>query len=320
MRPLPVFYLLIIYIFIQFGWWSVLLVELNNEVASLKTEKLQSMTSHPMEFELRKAALDEKLHKRWVMVAGEGAVFLLFITFTILNVRRAILNEETLARQQKNFLLSVSHELKSPMASIRLYLQTIQKRDLEKEKFDRYVDHALRDTDRLTQLVENLLYAARLEGRIPPFQKEKLDFSYLIFSCIQKTMAVPEKAAKVIPDIQKGIEFFGDRAGLVSLFNNLLENAIRYSPDHSEIKVGMSEKDGFIKLWVEDEGPGIPKTEIKKIFSKFYRIGNEETRASKGTGLGLFIVSQVAHAHGGKVSVRNNPQKGSTFEVIFKVI
>lgn len=316
-RPLGVFYILVAYVFIQLGWWSYLLVELNNEVDQLKTELLFTTGDKAEIIAQKKKDLDAKLHHRWIMVLGEGSVFTLFLAMGIINTHRAFRKESELGRQQKNFLLSITHELKSPIASIKLYLQTMQKREIEKEKQQEFIRHAIHDADRLDQFVENLLLAAQMEGETFSFKKEKLDLSALVEVTIGRIASPEGKKINLRSDIEANIFYEGDRIALVSLVINLVENAMKYSPENSLVKAMLKREKDKIIFSVTDEGPGIPASEKKNIFRKFYRIGNEETRIAKGTGLGLYIVENISAKHKANIFVKDNSPRGCIFEVVF---
>lgn len=295
-----------------------MLVQLNGEVAVLKTEVLQLSHTDPVVFAQKKIELDDKLQKRWIMVVGEGTVFLMFLTLAIINVSRSLRREEELARQQKNFLHSITHELKSPLASIKLYLQTLAKRELEKEKQMHFITQAVNDTERLNSLVENILLAAQIENKSFGYNKENVSFSALVHSVAEKWRLQNNKQIRILEDCPENVTLMADPMALQSLVENLIENAVKYAPVNSEVRIALLKKPKHVLLSVSDEGPGVPAAEQKHIFKKFYRIGNEETRANKGTGLGLYIVSQIAQSHKGTVSMRNNSPKGSTFEVLFE--
>jgi two-component system, OmpR family, phosphate regulon sensor histidine kinase PhoR len=285
MRPIAIFYILFIYILLQFTWWAILLVELQKE--------------------------------KWAMVAGEGMVFLGLLLFGGYRLKKAFDKEIAINKQQKNFLLSVTHELKSPLASIKLYLQTILKRDLDKEKQHSFIESSLEDIERLDDLVENMLLATRIENRSYSFPKEEFNISEMLNSLINRTIKMCQGKRKLIAHIEDHIHYKGDRFALASMVNNLIENAVKYSPSGSEIHIGLQKENDKLVLTVADSGEGIPENEKKKIFEKFYRVCDEAVRTSKGTGLGLFIVKQVADNHHAVINVKNNIPNGTIFEVVF---
>jgi two-component system phosphate regulon sensor histidine kinase PhoR len=320
-RPLFLFYVVVVYVVIQFGWWTYLLVRLNNEVSVLQGHvlSLQAMQEpavqttaelHEAEKELR-----DKLHKQWLMIFGEGSVFLALLLLGILRTRTSFKKEVALSTQQKNFLLSVTHELKSPLASVRLQLETIQKRALPKEKQDEVLSNAIEDTDRLNALVENILFAARIDNHTYVLHKEKGNLSDEVKGLSEKAAAGFARHHKLVTDISGDVITSFDRMGFHSIFINLLENAVKYSPAGTAIKVELKKNNDAARLSISDRGPGIPDHEKTNVFGRFYRVGNEETRSTKGTGLGLYIVHSLVEEHGWPIKIIDHPGGGSIFEI-----
>jgi two-component system phosphate regulon sensor histidine kinase PhoR len=317
-RPLFLFYLLVVYVFIQFSWWSYLMVKLNNEVLEQRLHIIELQTSDAAEIETAQSELHAKLKKRWLMIAGEGTVFLVLLISGFLQTRKTFKKEAELGLRQKNFLLSITHELKSPIASAKLQLETLLKRDLPKEKQNEIIHNALVDTERLNALVENVLIAVRLEDNSFRLVKQVSNFSELVESEMNKlaTLFQQQKPHRIELTIEKGIEFEADRFAFISILTNLYENAIKYSTDVPKITCILKKYEHKILLQIADEGCGIAETERQLIFDKFYRIGNEETRKNKGTGLGLYIVKKLVLAHHGTIEVKKNSPKGSIFEIV----
>ncbi|MFL5753503.1 MAG: sensor histidine kinase [Bacteroidia bacterium] len=310
------FYILVAYIIFQFIWWEVLLVKQTREIHDEKQKLTELASTDELKLRQDLLALNQSETHRIYMIVGEGTVFLILITLGILRVFRTYRKETELANQQKNFLLSITHELKSPIASAKLQLQTLQKRELDSETQKKLISNALSDTERLQALVENILMSAGLEANDDLLRKEKLDLSALVVETLQNN--IPEKKRQRLQvTIEPSIYFFADRIAFPSILINLVENAAKYSEPDSAIHVELKQKDGLIVLKVADQGPGIPDKEKEKIFEKFYRSGNEETRRAKGTGLGLFIVKRLTEQHNGKISVLNNRPSGTVFVLEF---
>jgi signal transduction histidine kinase len=316
MKPLYLFYALVIYVFLQFCWWTYLIVELNNEVYQYQVENVQLQVSGEDTSE-QQSKLHRRLKQKWLMIIGEGSVFLSLLIIGGLITYRSFKKEVNLARQQKNFLLSITHEFKSPLASIKLYLQTLQKHDLDKEKRDSFISNAIRDSDRLNSLVENTLLANTINHKGYRFVSEEVNMSALSRLLVQKFNTSADETSKIEADIQEGLMMKGDKQSLLLMMSNLIENAVKYSPQSLRAKVSLKAKNNRLIFEVADEGIGIPVAERKNIFKKFYRLGDEETRKTKGTGLGLFLVKQIADHHHGKISVTDNKPKGSIFAVEF---
>ena len=284
-RPLLIFYSLIIYTVLQVIWWGRLLL----------------------------AAKPDSL----AMILGESAVFIFIFIVGIYYMHKAIKGERKLHRQQKNFLLSVTNELKSPLASIKLYLETILKRDLDPAQQNSFLKNSLKDIERLDDLVENMLIATKIENQSYTFPKEQLNFSQLVNSVAERLQLHTCNSEVIKVSVQPFIFLHGDKFALTSVVTNLIENAVKYSPPCEEVKVTLKQKGDQIYFIVADLGIGINDQEKSRIFEKFYRVGSEETRKTKGTGLGLFIVKQVLDKHQALIKVRNNNPSGTIFEVTF---
>ena len=316
MKSVRIFTVLVIYILLQFVWWSYLLIKLNNESYEHRMEVVR--LKYPAEDAiLENQKLTAKLHTRYLMIAGEGIVFLSLLSWVTYQTVRSIRKEMELARLQKNFLLSITHEFKSPLASIKLYLQTIQKHQLDKEKEQSFIAKAIADTERLDTLVENTLLANMIDHKGYSFNKEPVNFSALVRLVTQKYNTLPDFQQRISNRIDDDITIYADKLALTLLLNNLIENALKYSPPGSSIIAELKKEGEKIALRIKDQGRGIATEEREKIFRKFYRTGNEETRNTKGTGLGLYLARHIVRNHNGKITVRDNEPQGSIFEVIF---
>lgn len=323
-RSLLLFYILVTYVLLQFTWWSYLLVELNKEVYSLKqTIALLQSTGASQKVNLEKLKEEAKklkaaLDKKKMMIAGEGTVFLVLLVVGIYKVRSTFKKESALSKQQNNFLLSVTHELKSPLASAKLQLQTLQKRELARDQQQIILEHALSDVERFHGLVENILLVAQIDNSSSFAHLEKTNISNIITDITKKYALLLQHQCIIQQSIEPNITLNADPIYFPSILINLIENAAKYSPKGSSIKIEWKSVGGqFAILSVTDEGPGIPDEEKQQVFKKFYRVGNEDTRKTKGTGLGLFIVGSLVHEHRGKIQIKNNQPKGSIFEIIF---
>ena len=317
MKPIVIFYLLLIYVLLQFTWWSFLLIDLNTEVFEHRIENVQLKEYLPEEKIREEKILRDKMFERWWMVIGEGAVFLILLVIGSIQTHRSFRKEMMLARQQKNFLLSVTHEFKSPLASIKLYLQTLLKHDLDKNKKESFIASAILDTERLNNLVENALLANVIDHKGYAFHMEEVNLSALVRLIVQRFQAYPGLKNIVESNLQEGIFLEADKAAFGLMLNNLLENASKYSPEGAKIEILLRKTNNHIRLTIADEGVGIPDIEKRNVFQKFYRIGKEETRNTKGTGLGLFIVKHIVEHHKGKISIFDNTPAGSVFEIYF---
>jgi signal transduction histidine kinase len=314
-RTLLVFYSLVFYILLQFSWWSYLLINLNKEIYQQRIEFAKSTINNPALLEKKQTEYDELLKKRWAMVAGEGAVFLSLLIFGIYRTKRAFNQEFELAQQQKNFLLSITHEFKSPLAAIKLSLQTIEKRTLEENQKKEIITRALNETDRINLLIENALFASRLESQNSDYHFEEFNMSSFLAELVEnyRTRIFSDSNIELL--IENNIDFKGDKLAITSLVYNLLENAEKYSTNPAQIVVELKKSSNNIELNFSDYGFGIEVSERNKVFEKFYRVGNEETRRTKGTGLGLYIVKKVVNMHRGAIDIKSNNPTGTIFSI-----
>ena len=313
------FYVLVVYVLMQFIWWEVLLAKQNRQIHSEKEKILALGISDSDKLKQELDILYKKEKKNIYMIIGEGTIFLIIITIGTIRVFKAHKREKEIAAQQKNFLLSVSHELKTPLATSRLSLQTLLSRELNKEMQQQILNNTLQENERLTQLIENILISTRLDDAENAssllINKESVNISEFIPAIIQKAFSQSQQE-RIVSTIQPDIFLSTDKAVFPSIIINLVENALKYSPTDSKINISLS-KNGKIIFSVTDNGPGIKDEEKQKVFEKFFRSGNEETRSSKGTGLGLFIVKKTVEMHGGEIELKKNNPKGSIFEVRF---
>lgn len=255
--------------------------------------------------------------ERKAMFIGEGLFFFIIFVGGAIKLKQALKREKKLHRQQHNFMLSVTHELKSPLASIKLYIQTILKRELDREQQQQFLKNSLKDIERLDDLVENVLIATKLESQKIQFQKEQFNLSDVVTK-ISERLQVYSCTTQIIKlNAEPDIYIEGDHFALSSMITNLLENAIKYSPPCEQVSVKLYKDKGGIVLSVADFGIGISDEEKKRIFNKFYRVGSEDTRKTKGTGLGLYIVKTVADRHFGQIKVKDNKPSGTIFEITF---
>lgn len=319
-RTTFVFWMLLFYIIAALVWWYVslqhqsrLLTEQQYQNLSIKKEELS-----PDEYNVEYSAISKDKERNTQKYAGEGVIFLILILVGAYFVFRSIKRQFKLQQQQQNFMMAVTHELKTPISITRLNLETLQKYNLDPEKQKKIIKTTLAETARLNFLTSNILVSAQLESSNTSSDKEELDLSTLLKDCIRDfQVRYPEIVFKT--EIEDEADVKGDALLLQMLINNLLENAIKYSPKESPITAVLHREKTGIVLLLKDGGPGIPDEEKSKIFSKFYRIGNESTRKTQGTGLGLYLCKKIAATHNGDISVTNNIPKGSIFTVTFKL-
>lgn len=321
-NPFTVFYLVFVYTIAFSLWWAYLLYAKNETAFKEKIEldKIHYQISAGEESvffstDVYKQSF-EKYRRQRAMILMEGSVFVLLLVVGLMQVRKVFSKEIALASLQRNFLLSITHELKSPLTSIKASLQTLQRKELSEEKKLKLIENSIADTDRLDNLVNNILFAARIEREEHGLSKELTDVSIICMQ-VAKRFANNKKNIRILAEIEEDIYLKTDREGFASVVQNLVENALKYSPENSEINLRLNTQNERVYLVVADTGYGISDNEKGKIFQKFYRIGNEETRKSKGTGLGLYIVNRFVTVFEGKISVKDNTPSGTIFELEF---
>jgi len=317
------FYLILIYLLSFLFWWTYLLYQKteNHYDDALKYQILLHTSEYsPIGNYLNSEAYEKQqknFHREKVMIITEGLVFSIILLFLLYKVKKSVEHEIEMSQQQQNFILSITHELKSPLSSIKLMSQTLARHNLKEEQKNKLVKNSLNEVDRLQNLVENILLAAKLDNNSYGFFKKEINFSDLVKSLVRQCETSNDAIVKY--EIEDNIMIEADISGMTSVIINLIENAIKYSDDGSIVYVLLHKEEGIISLKVIDEGVGIIEEEREKIFDKFYRVGNEEVRSSKGTGLGLYILKRMVEFHNGTIKVHSNKPKGSIFEINFEV-
>ncbi|MFN2458584.1 MAG: sensor histidine kinase [Chitinophagaceae bacterium] len=320
LRATIVFWIFLIYIIAALVWWFLSLEQQNREMYELKKDQLRQTIGDSESVAYKNGLLKiENIRERnTIKYIGEGATFLLFIIFGAVFIYRSARRQFQMQQQQQNFVMAVTHELKTPISVARLNLEMLQRYSLEPTKQGKLLQVSLQETMRLDTLINNILISSQLDSDAYNTSKEELDFSDLVADAVQQFQN-RYKNRKVIAQIEKGIELQGDALLLKLLVSNLLENANKYSDKAASISCTLYKKANFVTLQVIDEGIGIADAEKKKIFQKFYRIGNEQTRKSKGTGLGLYICKKIAEAHKADILMTDNNPQGSIFTIRFSV-
>jgi two-component system sensor histidine kinase CiaH len=249
---------------------------------------------------------------------AKAATFLLLIIIGAGFVYRAVRHQFRLQQQQQNFVMAITHELKTPLSVSRLNLETLQKYKLDEEKRDKLLQMTLQETIRLDTLINNILISSQLDGHSYEVTREELSLSDLTAD-VACQFSTRYSQRPFTSSIEPDIDFTGDPLLLKLLISNLLENANKYSAREKPIQLELSKKENQVELSIRDEGPGIPEAEKKNIFRKFYRVGNEQIRKTKGTGLGLYLCKKIARDHNGSITVADNQPQGSNFIIRFAV-
>ncbi|MFT5582050.1 MAG: signal transduction histidine kinase [Lentimonas sp.] len=289
------FYILGGYVLLQFAWWAYHLIELTqiNQIA------------------------DKDVSRKVLMILSEGLVFFLIIIIGLWQIRKSIKKELTLSQRQNNFLLSVTHELKSPLAANKLFLQTLRKRKLNETQQSDILDKAIIENSRLELMIDNILNAARIEHSKIYLQKQEFSLNELIYQVTERFEKNLE-FENISTQIEDELTVTADRLMIETILTNLIENAIKYGGDQCKIFVKLSRENNCTIIAVIDDGKGVDPSLEKDLFSKFVRSGNEETRETKGTGLGLYISREFAILNKAKLTYSKAIPKGSEFKLIFE--
>ena len=315
-----VYWLLLLYIVAALVWWFVSLERQNQDLTNLRLSELNSQkaTLDPKKFAEENFKIEDDSKRNTDKYIAEGVTFLILIFVGAFFVYRSTSKQFRVQQQQQNFMMAITHELKTPISVAILNLETLQKYQLDVEKQKKLIRMTLQETSRLDTLINNILVSSQLEGGGYVSSKEELDFSSLFKDCIKEAKTrYPE--GNFIENIEPEIEIAGDPLLLQLLISNLIENAVKYSPKEKPIicKLNRSGKD--VLMNIIDEGIGIADTEKTKIFEKFYRTGNESTRKTQGTGLGLYLCKKIAGDHNADISVTNNIPSGTNFAIHFHI-
>ncbi|HMU12475.1 MAG TPA: HAMP domain-containing sensor histidine kinase [Flavobacteriales bacterium] len=309
LNPMILIGVLGLYVMLQLGWWSWSLVQRDREVRTLQEQLLAEgvapgVPAHPPERVL------------W-MVVGEGGVFAILMLFALWVIMKVLRHEMELARQQRDFLLSASHELRTPIAGLKLHLQTLQRHDLPDEQREALTRHVRTEVDRLHGLTEKILLATKLDDPHMALAPAETDVAALLRAVKVAAEAGYARGHSLRMNAPERFVTRTDADALRSVTVNLLENACKYAPTGSMIDIELENIGPHWELRVSDEGPGIPEADRTTVFRKFKRVGNEETRHAKGTGLGLYITHRLTRALGGHIGYRPRPGGGSIFAASF---
>jgi signal transduction histidine kinase len=298
-----------------FVWWYVSLEKQNSEIATVKFQSIR--TDDPALYEKVKSieAFEARKTKQYIY---EGVTFLFLFLLGAIYVYRSLLKQLRYSNQQQNFMMAVTHELKTPIAITQLNIETLLKRELDLAQKKMLIENTLKETHRLDALCNNILLASQLDMGKYESNMQLIDLSDLIQKLIHSFQERFEYR-KLITTITPSVFIQAEPLLIQLLVNNLLDNAHKYSTITSPITVLLTTQENQIQLMIKDEGVGIPIEERDKIFEKFYRIGDESTRTTKGTGLGLYLCKKISEFHQATITVDANTPNGSIFKINFPI-
>ena len=308
-----IYWVFLTYMIAAFIWWYVSLEKQNNEIAAIKFQSIQlsdpslaAKTHSIQDFQLRKT-------KQFI---GEGVTFLLLFLLGAIYVYRSLLKQLRYADQQQNFMMAVTHELKTPIAISHLNIETLLKRDLDATQQLKLLEATLKETKRLDDLSTNILLTSQLDMGKYEADKQLVNLSELVRQTIKSFQErYPSRVCNTMVEDAKEIQ--GEPLLIQLLINNLMDNANKYAPITEPIYIQLQTHQNTLQLIVKDQGPGIAGAAKNKVFEKFYRLGSESTRTTKGSGLGLYLCKKIATFHNAQIQLTNNTPTGSIFTVTF---
>jgi two-component system, OmpR family, sensor histidine kinase CiaH len=314
-KPLRVIYVfywfLLAYILAALIFWFIALNTQNKELVNFRIQGIESNETNRLKEERR---IKFEGHRKIAQYIGEGVTFLLLILTGAVLVFRFIKKQLVQSQQQRNFMMAITHELKTPIAVTKLNLETMQIRKLEYTQQQKLIRSTIQEANRLNTLCNNMLLLSQLDAGGYTLTKEKIDIGTLANDCAEDFIArLADRKIEV--DIQDETIITGDKLSLQLAINNLLDNALKYSGKQDVVLIKVFKENKRIRLQVIDTGSGISAKEKERIFEKYFR---GEQRQTKGTGLGLYLSKEIVKQHHGDISMTNNIPNGCIFEMQFR--
>ncbi len=307
-----VFWLLLMYLIAALAWWYIELDQQNDLMLAFQLE--QAMKNSQMDPGAIDAVRDahDRNAKQYI---GEGFTFLIITILGAVFVYSVVRRQIRYHLQQKNFMMAVTHELKTPIAVTKLSLETLRRHKLDEERQSKILGDAINETERLDALCNNILLSSQLESGGYQLTKQEFDCAAMVTSAVSAFQKrYPTRSFAV--QLPGAVILNGEEFLIRLVLNNLIENAVKYTTPEMPISVSLEDMDHQAIIKVADLGDGIPDAEKQKVFEKFYRVGDESKRKTKGTGLGLYLSTKIVKDHKGSISVENNHPVGTVFKVM----
>ena len=217
---------------------------------------------------------------------------------------------------RRDFVANISHELKTPIASVGLLAEALDQAADEPEQVRRFANRLTTESGRLARLTQEIIELSRLQAQDALAQPELLDVDAIVAAAVDQSRVVADAdQIAIILGEESGAEVYGDEQLLIVAVQNLVANAVHYSPEGSRVGVGVRRHEGVVEITVTDQGVGIPEADLDRVFERFFRVDQARSRHTGGTGLGLSIVKHVVQNHGGDIRVWSQPGSGSTFTI-----
>lgn len=315
-RALGLFIFITVVLFAQAAWWVAFMARLLDEKVDMAID---------LGADLRYVDQVQKEEiTRQIMVGTEGVFFLVLVGVGCYLIYRALVKNEELNFHQQNFLMAVTHELRTPLASMRIYLDTLKSDKISEERKIQIIPRLKEDVNRLEKLVENILEAGRFERSGYKLNFEWFNLADLLEESLSKIAAYNLKKELIINKPKSGNELFyyGDPMALGRALESILENSLKYNDKEKIIiDVSITNSDKRLVLKIKDNGIGLEKKYLDSIFERFYRVGHEMVRNSSGSGLGLYLCREVIKAHKGNIAARSEGLgTGVEFTINLKVL
>lgn len=306
-----IYWFLLAYIIAALVWWFIALSRQNEQMMEYKVMDLK--LDDPA-FQQKLSVIREDKKRKTAQYIGEGSIFLLLIAAGAIFVYRSAKRQFTINRQQQHFMIAVTHELKTPIAIAKLNLETLQKRKLDEQQQHKLLANTLQEANRMNALCNNMLLSSQFDTGGYRITREEINIGELAEQCVEEFRSrYPLK--QIGTDIDEGLYVMGDGLLLQLAINNLLDNAFKYAPKDTAVHISVKPTGNLVRVSVADEGPGILDADKLKVFEKFHRLGNEATRQSKGTGLGLYLTHKIISEHNGRIFVKDNQPHGAIMVV-----
>jgi K+-sensing histidine kinase KdpD len=289
-----IYWFLLLYLLAALSWWYIELMQ-QNEIL-FNYQQSQIVLKSEKDANMALSIIQDARDRNAKQYLGEGLTFMIITIIGAIFIYGVVRRQLSLQMQQQNFMMAVTHELKTPIAATKLSLETLKRHKLNEVRQNEILTGAINETERLNALCNNILLSSQLESGGYTITKHEFDFSAMVASAVSEfKKRYPTREIKL--NLEEKIVFHGEEFLIRLVLSNLLENAVKYTPTSTPLSVELIKEANNIDLFVRDQGPGIPSAEKEKIFEKFYRIGNELTRTSKGTGLGLYLSNKIIRDH-----------------------
>ena len=313
---LILFIVLVIFVIAQATWWVVFMAQLVDE----KVELAEQLSADP---EVVAKIHDEEVDRQ-IMIGLEGLVFLLVLAGGLSIIYKAYVRLQDLNRRQENFLIARTHELKTPLSSIMFYLNALNSERIPDSRKAEILPRIRQDTYRLQKLVEKILQAGRISRDIDHrVNQEVIDLATLVTERLQSVAdSSAIKPVDISSRITPSLMVSGHRRALAGAIDQILENAVKYTTrDQVKLIVEAERVEKNVRLRITDNGIGLHKQDLQRIFERFVRVGDEMTRSFEGTGLGLYLSREIVRQHGGQIRAYSDGQgRGATFEITLKEV